>query len=90
MINKIRAIQMAHQVQGQNFYVTPDGIKRDYNLLGGKYEFKIYNNRKAVIIEDSKGKIIEEIALSLDMQNATDVEAGGTNKPKGNKKPANS
>jgi hypothetical protein len=89
MIKKIRAIQMAHQIQGQNFYVTPDGIKRDYNLLGGKYDFKIYNNRKAVIVENFEGKIVEEITLSSELRNTADAEVREDDKPKRSKKPAN-
>lgn len=79
---KIKAIQNAHQCQGQNFYVTENGIKRDFNLLGGKYEFKIYNNRKAVVVEDDKGKVIEEITLSSELRDTTDAKIGETTKQK--------
>lgn len=85
---KIKAIQNAHQCQGQNFYVTDEGIKRDFNILGGKYEFKIYNNRKAVIIEDSKGKVIEQITLSSELRDTTNAKAGKTSKQKGHTIPA--
>lgn len=84
---KIKAVQNAYQCQGQNFYVTEEGIKRDFNLLGGKYEFKIYNNRKAVIIEDGKGKVIEEITISSELRDTTNAPVGKTSKQKGHTLP---
>lgn len=85
---KIKAVQNAHQCHGQNFYVTDEGIKRDFNLLGGKYEFKIYNNRKAVIIEDGKGKVIEQITISSELRDTTHAKAGKASKQKGHTLPA--
>jgi hypothetical protein len=85
---KIQAIQQAHQCRGQNYYVTNEGIKRDYNLLGGKYEFKIYNNGKDVVVENFEGKIIEKIALSQELRDATDAKVSKPDKKKGNPVPA--
>jgi hypothetical protein len=81
---KVLAIQQAHGCQGQNFYVTNDGIKRDYNLLGGKYEYKIFNNRKAVVIEDGQGKVIEEIRLSQELRDTSNEAFPETPKQKRN------
>lgn len=59
MDNLILAKQRACQAKGQNFYVTKNGIKRDYDLLGGDYLFKVYFNTE-INVEDSKGKKIEQ------------------------------
>lgn len=55
----ILAKQQAHKAPRQNFYVTKTGIKRDYDLFGGKYLFKVYFN-DGLYVEDADGKEIEK------------------------------
>ena len=56
--NLIIAKQQASQAKGQNFYVTKKGIKRDFNLLGGSFIYKVYFNTE-INVEDSKGEKIK-------------------------------
>ena len=57
--NLILAKQKAHKSKGSNFYVTKQGIKRDFNLMGAKYEYKVYF-KDGLYVEDSKGIEIEK------------------------------
>lgn len=68
---KILAEQYATQAPGQNFYITKQGIKRDFNLFG-KYEYKIYY-KEGIYVEDEKGNIIKS-PVSQELRNATDEE----------------
>ena len=86
----VQAKQMASQAKGLNFYVTKSGIKRDFNLFGGDYEYKVYY-KKGIIVEDSKGKRIKEAKdstkaaetkVSPKLQDAVDVETNGDAKRK--------
>jgi hypothetical protein len=56
--NLIIAKQKAHGSKGSNFYVTKQGIKRDFNLMGAKYEYKVYF-KNGLYVEDSEGVKIE-------------------------------
>lgn len=57
--NLIIAKQKAHGSKGSNFYVTKQGIKRDFNLMGAKYEYKVYF-KDGLYVEDSEGVKIEK------------------------------
>jgi len=58
-MNLIIAKQKAHKSKGSNFYVTKQGIKRDFDLMGAKYEYKVYY-KGGLYVEDSKGVQIEK------------------------------
>lgn len=62
MDNKQRLIiakQKAHNSRGSNFYVTNQGIKRDFDLMGAKYVYKVYYNN-GLYVEDFEGNKIEK------------------------------
>lgn len=57
--NLIIAKQKANMSRGSNFYVTTQGIKRDFNLMGAKYEYKVYF-KNGLYVEDYEGVKIEK------------------------------
>lgn len=74
----ILAKQQACKAKGQNFYVTKTGIKRDFNLFGGSYEFKVFFT-DGIYVEDSKGRTVEKPAIkkarvSQKLRNTSDEE----------------
>ena len=80
MRNLILAKQQAAKAIGQNFYVTEKWIKRDYDLFGAKFSFKVYSDKKGVYVENREGKIIErperKTTVSSKRGNATNEKTG--------------
>lgn len=72
----ILAKQKAHLVKGQNFYVTKQGIKRDFNLLGAKYIYKVYF-KNGLYVEDNKGDKIEKPEKVDKSESRATRKAGG-------------
>jgi len=83
----VQAKQLASQAKGLNFYLTKSGIKQDFNLFGGDYEYKVFY-KKGIIVEDSKGKRVKESTkateakVSPKLQDVVDVKVDGDAKRK--------
>lgn len=70
----IQAKQEASQAKGQNFYVTEQGLKRDFDLMGGEFIYKVYF-KKGLYVKDSKNKDVEtpraKVKVSSKLRNTT-------------------
>jgi hypothetical protein len=75
----ITAKQKAHLSKGSNFYVTKQGIKRDFNLMGAKYEYKVYCSNDGLYVEDYEGNKIEKPTV-LEKERKTKSEGKGSKK----------
>jgi len=74
----ITAKQKAHLSKGSNFYVTKQGIKRDFNLMGAKYEYKVYF-KNGLYVENYEGAKIEKPTV-LEKERKTKPEEKGSKK----------